>query len=122
MLIVSFFGAVPFFYLAFTSTDLLVWPFMALAGGFIYAAFPSTVLQAQELLPKSQGMAGGLILGFANGVGGLLVLATDVISDHFGIFNGILSLILIAVVAAFLSLTVPGDKAIKIEVEAIHAS
>ena len=121
VLTVSFFGAVPFFYLAFTSTDLLVWPFMALAGGFIYAAFPSTVLQAQELLPKSQGMAGGLILGFANGVGGLLVLTTGVISDHYGIFNGILSLIAIAIIAAFLSLAVPGDKALKMEVAAITA-
>ncbi|WP_174590641.1 MFS transporter [Methanocella conradii] len=117
VLVASFFGSIPFFYLAFTSPDLLVWPFMAIAGGFIYAAFPSTVLQAQELLPKTQGMAGGLILGFANGVGGLLVLLTGVISDHFGIFNGVLSLILITVVAAFLSLAVPGDKALKMEQE-----
>jgi FSR family fosmidomycin resistance protein-like MFS transporter len=120
VLVASFFCSIPFFYLAFTSPDLLVWPFIAIAGGFIYAAFPSTVLQAQELLPRTQGMAGGLILGFANGIGGLLVLLTGVVSDHFGIFNGILSLILIAGVAAFLSLAVPGDKAIKREVGAIQ--
>jgi FSR family fosmidomycin resistance protein-like MFS transporter len=118
VLVTSFFCSLPFFYLAFTSPDLLVWPFIAIAGAFIYAAFPSTVLQAQELLPRTQGMAGGLILGFANGVGGLLVLLTGVISDHFGIFNGILSLIAIAAVAAFLSLAVPGDKALKKEIEA----
>lgn len=121
VLVASFFGSIPFFYLAFTSPDLLVWPLIALAGGFIYAAFPSTVLQAQEMLPRTQGMAGGLILGFANGVGGLLVLLTGVISDHFGIFAGILSLIGVAMVAAFLSLAVPGDKALKADVEAIHA-
>jgi FSR family fosmidomycin resistance protein-like MFS transporter len=117
VLVASFFCSIPFFYLAFTSPDLLVWPFMAIAGGFIYAAFPSTVLQAQELLPKTQGMAGGLILGFANGVGGLLVLLTGVISDHFGIFSGVLSLIFITLAAAFMSLAVPGDKALKIERE-----
>jgi FSR family fosmidomycin resistance protein-like MFS transporter len=76
VLVASFIGSVPFFYLAFTSPDILVWPFIAIAGGFIYSAFPSTVLLAQELLPRTQGMAGGLILGFANGVGGLLVLLT----------------------------------------------
>jgi FSR family fosmidomycin resistance protein-like MFS transporter len=121
VLVASFFGSVPFFYLAFTSPDLLVWPFMALAGGFLYAAFPSTVLQAQEMLPRAQGVAGGLILGFANGVGGLLVLLTGVISDHFGIFNGILSLIGITVLAAFLSLAVPGDKKLKSEAGPIEA-
>jgi len=121
VLVVSFFGSIPFFYLAFTSPDLLVWPFMALAGGFIYSAFPGTVLQAQEMLPRTQGMAGGLILGFANGVGGLLVLLTGVISDHLGIFTGILSLIGIAVAAAFLSLAVPGDKALKAEVDGVNA-
>jgi len=120
VLVASFFGSIPFFYLAFASPDLLVWPFIALAGGFIYAAFPSTVLQAQEMLPRTQGMAGGLILGFANGVGGLLVLLTGVISDHFGVFAGILSLIAIAVLAAFLSLAVPGDRELKMEVNAAY--
>lgn len=112
VLVAAFFASLPFFYLAFTSPDLLVWPFIAIAGGFIYAAYPGTVLQAQEMLPRTQGMAGGLILGFANGVGGLLVLVTGVISDHFGIFNGVMSLILIAVIMSFLSLAVPGDSAL----------
>jgi len=121
VLVASLFASLPFFYLAFTSPDFLVWPFIALAGGFVYASYPGTVIQAQEMLPRSQGMAGGLILGFANGVGGLMVLVTGVISDHFGIFNGILSLIVIAVVMAFLSLVIPGDKALKMEIDAIHA-
>jgi FSR family fosmidomycin resistance protein-like MFS transporter len=121
VLVASFFCSVPFFYLAFTGPDMLVWPLMAIAGGFIYAAFPSTVLQAQEMLPRTQGMAGGLILGFANGVGGLLVLLTGVISDRFGIFNGILSIIAVAALAAFLSLAVPGDKELKREIEPIVA-
>ncbi len=120
VLVAAFFASLPFFYLAFTSPDFLVWPFIAIAGGFIYAAYPGTVLQAQEMLPRTQGMAGGLILGFANGVGGLLVLVTGVISDSFGIFNGVLSLIAIAVVMSFLSLAVPGDKALKATVETIE--
>ena len=122
VLVASFFCSIPFFYLAFTSPDLLVWPFIAIAGGFIYAAFPSTVLQAQELLPRTQGMAGGLVLGFANGVGGLLVLVTGVISDHFGILTGVLSLIGIAAIAAILSLAVPGDKALRTEADAYAPS
>jgi FSR family fosmidomycin resistance protein-like MFS transporter len=118
--VASFIGSALFFYLAFTSPYILGWPFIAIAGVFIYSAFPSTVLQAQELLPRTQSMAGGLILGFANGVGGLSVLLTGVISDHFGILNGILSLILIAMAAAFLSLAIPGDKALKAQIEAMQ--
>jgi len=57
VLVASFIGSVPFFYLAFTSPDILVWPFIAIAGGFIYSAFPSTVLLAQELLPRTQANA-----------------------------------------------------------------
>jgi FSR family fosmidomycin resistance protein-like MFS transporter len=122
VMVTSMFACLPFFYLAFTSPEMFVWPLIAIAGGFVYAAYPSTVLQAQEMLPRAQGMAGGLILGFANGVGGLLVLVTGVISDHFGIFNGVLSLIAIAVVMAALSLAVPGDRALRTEIEAIEAS
>lgn len=115
VLVVSMFASIPFFYLSFTCPTLLIWPMLALAGGLVYASYPGTVIQAQELLPRTQGMAGGLILGFANGVGGLLVLLTGIVSDHFGIFAGILSLILICVAGAFISLLVPDDKKIKVE-------
>jgi len=47
-------------------------------------------------------------------------MLTGVISDHFGIFNGILSLLLIAMVAAVMSLAVPGDNALKTQIEAIQ--
>ena len=115
VLVSSLFASIPFFYLAFTCPTVMVWPFIALAGGLVYMSYPGTVIQAQEMLPRTQGMAGGLILGFGNGVGGLMVLLTGVISDHFGIFTGIMSLIAICVVGACLSLLVPDDKKIKLE-------
>jgi FSR family fosmidomycin resistance protein-like MFS transporter len=116
VLVTSLFASIPFFYLAFTCPTILIWPMLALAGGLVYMSYPGTVIQAQEMLPRTQGMAGGLILGFGNGVGGLLVLLTGVISDHLGIFSGILSLIIICIVGACISLLVPEDKKIKVEV------
>jgi FSR family fosmidomycin resistance protein-like MFS transporter len=115
VLVISLFASIPFFYLAFTCPTLLVWPMLVLAGGLVYASYPGTVIQAQEMLPRTQGMAGGLILGFANGVGGLLVLLTGVVSDHLGIFTGVLSLIALCIIAAFVSLLVPEDKKIVVE-------
>ena len=119
VLVTSMFASIPFFYLAFTCPTIMIWPFIALAGGLVYMSYPGTVIQAQEMLPRTQGMAGGLILGFGNGVGGLLVLLTGVISDHFGIFVGIMSLIAICIIGACISLLVPDDKKLKREVEAL---
>lgn len=122
VLVTSLFASIPFFYLAFTCPTVMVWPFIALAGGLVYMSYPGTVIQAQEMLPRTQGMAGGLILGFGNGVGGLLVLLTGVLSDHFGIFTGIMSLIVIGIAGACISLMVPDDKKIKTEIAAIQVS
>jgi MFS transporter, FSR family, fosmidomycin resistance protein len=75
---------------------------------------PAT-LQAQELLPRSQGMVGGLVLGFANGIGGLLVLVNGVIIDYFGLFAGVESLVIMLVAAGLLATLLLGD-ALKISV------
>ncbi len=104
-------ASAPFLYLAFVVPDALVWPMMAIGGGLMYASISPTTLMAQEMLPRSQGMAGGLTLGFANGIGGLLVFATGMISDHFGLFNGILSLIGIIILAGLLAMLLPGEPA-----------
>jgi FSR family fosmidomycin resistance protein-like MFS transporter len=103
-------AAAPVFFLTFIAPDILVWPLIVIAGGLVYASISPTTLQAQELLPKSQGMAGGLTLGFANGVGGLLVLVTGIISDYLGRFDAIMSLILILIIAGLIAATLPADK------------
>jgi FSR family fosmidomycin resistance protein-like MFS transporter len=102
-------ASVPFLYLAFASPDAFVWPLMIIGGGLMYASVSPTTLQAQELLPRSQGMAGGLVLGFANGVGGLLVLVNGVISDHFGLFAGVEVLVAVVLAAGLLAMLLPGD-------------
>jgi FSR family fosmidomycin resistance protein-like MFS transporter len=55
-------------------------------------------------------MAGGLVLGFANGVGGLLVLVNGVITDYFGLFAGVESLVIVLVAAGLLATLLPGDR------------
>ncbi len=54
-------------------------------------------------------MAGGLVLGFANGVGGLLVLVNGVITDHFGLFAGVEVLVISWSAAGLLATLLPGD-------------
>jgi FSR family fosmidomycin resistance protein-like MFS transporter len=104
-------AAAPFLYLAFVAPDALVWPLIVVGGALMYASVSPTTLQAQELLPRSQGMAGGLVLGFANGIGGLLVFVTGMISDRFGLFVGIGSLVGIIVLSGLLATLLPGEPA-----------
>ncbi len=73
---------------------------IAIAGGLMYASISPTTIMAQELLPRSQAMAGGLVLGFANGIGGLLVFVNGMIFDDFhDPFAGLLVLIGVIVLA-----------------------
>jgi MFS transporter, FSR family, fosmidomycin resistance protein len=102
-------ASVPFLYLAFASQDMFVWPLVIIGGGLMYASVAPTTLQAQELLPRSQGMAGGLVLGFANGIGGLLVLVNGVITDYFGLFAGVESLVIVLAAAGLLATLLPGE-------------
>ncbi len=87
---------------------LLIWALTALAGLALLASFSPAVLFAQGLIPKNQGMASGIILGFAIGIGGLGVSVTGAISDAFGIGTGTYSLILLPVIGLVLTLLLPG--------------
>jgi FSR family fosmidomycin resistance protein-like MFS transporter len=81
---------------------------MALAGLALLASFSPAVLFAQGLIPRNQGMASGIILGFAIGIGGLGVSVTGAIADAYGIGTGTNSLILLPVIGFALTLLLPG--------------
>ena len=73
---------------------------MALAGLALLASFSPAVLFAQGLIPRNQGMASGIILGFAIGIGGLGISITGAIADAYGIGAGTYSLIALPVSAS----------------------
>jgi FSR family fosmidomycin resistance protein-like MFS transporter len=98
----------PLLYLALSATGLISWILVALTGMALLASFSPAVLIAQSLIPKNQGMASGIILGFAIGIGGLGVSITGTISDSFGIITGMFSLILLPVIGLGLALLLPG--------------
>ena len=90
---------------------LLTLPLMALAGTALLASFSPAVLMAQGLIPKNQGIASGIILGFAIGVGGLGVSVTGALADLYGIDVGTYSLVLLPVIGFLLALMLPGKLA-----------
>ena len=58
---------------------------LAAAGMALISSFTVTIVMAQRLLPRNLGIASGLMVGFAIGVGGLGVTLLGVVADTCGI-------------------------------------
>lgn len=98
----------PLLLLAFLTSGLIQLAFFSMAGLSLLASFSPAVLIAQGLIPRNQGMASGIILGFAIGVGGLGVSVTGAVSDWAGISVGMFSLVLLPVAGFLMALLLPG--------------
>ena len=66
--------------------------FLALSGAAIMASSSVTVVATQELIPENKATASGLSLGFAMGIGGLLVGLVGKFADLFGVGQAIVLL------------------------------
>lgn len=99
----------PLLFLALTTHGILSWILTAITGMVLLASFSPAVLMAQGLIPRNQGMASGIILGFAIGIGGFGVAVNGFVSDQFGIVTGIYSLVLIPIIGLGLALLLPGS-------------
>ncbi|WP_321506225.1 MFS transporter [uncultured Methanoregula sp.] len=78
-------GAIPFFYLFFTSTGILSIIAILLFGFFLWSTFAVAVAMSHELLPQNVGLASGMMLGLAIGFGGLGVAVNGMIADHLSL-------------------------------------
>jgi FSR family fosmidomycin resistance protein-like MFS transporter len=99
----------PLLYLALATSGYVEWALTAMAGAALLASFSPAVLIAQELIPNNQGMASGLILGLAIGIGGLGVSVTGAFADGFGLTAAVYSLVLLPVIAMLFALALPGS-------------
>jgi MFS transporter, FSR family, fosmidomycin resistance protein len=78
-------GAIPFFYLFFTTTGLISILAILLFGFFLWSTFAVAVAMSHELLPQNVGLASGMMLGLAIGFGGLGVAVNGMIADHYSL-------------------------------------
>lgn len=70
---------------AVTSSGWMQFVAFGCAGVGLLASFSVTVVLAQEMLPRSMGLASGLSLGLAFGMGGVGVAVSGVIADWQGL-------------------------------------
>ena len=78
-------AAVPFGVLFMLTDGVLRFVMLGLFGMIMTASFSVSVVLAQAYLPRSAGMASGLIVGFAIGTGGLAVTLLGFLADHYGV-------------------------------------
>ncbi|MFZ3172697.1 MAG: MFS transporter [Carboxydocellales bacterium] len=83
--------------------------FLALAGAVIVATFSVTVVFCQELLPRNIGMASGLMMGFAIGMGGVGATILGLLSDRWGLLNTLYLITALPIAGLVLATFLPGQ-------------
>lgn len=79
------------------------------AGLLLGSSVPVTIVMAQELLPRNVGVASGLMMGFAFGMGGLGVALNGVIADHYGLAASLLLLAALPLLGAVVTASFPSS-------------
>lgn len=78
-------ASVPFLYLFLLTNGLLSMAFLIVGGLALLASNPVSVAFAQELFPEHRGVVSGLVMGFAWGVGALLITLVGYLGDLLGL-------------------------------------
>ncbi|MBE3575864.1 MAG: MFS transporter [Firmicutes bacterium] len=79
----------------------------ALTGAALLGSVPLTVVMIQEMHPHRTGTGSGLVIGFAGGLGGLLVLASGALADWLGLRAALAWLVPTLPLAALEALAIP---------------
>ena len=83
----------------------------ALAGFLIILTFSITVVMSQEYLPSRLGLASGVSLGLAIGVGGIAAAVMGVVADAWGLRTVMWLIVVLAVPMVVLARTLPVTRA-----------
>jgi MFS transporter, FSR family, fosmidomycin resistance protein len=78
-------AALPFGVLFLLSSGPLAFVMLGIFGGVLTSSFSVSVVLGQAYLPRNAGMASGLIVGFAIGLGGAGVTALGWVADRWGV-------------------------------------
>lgn len=80
----------------------LSWLTLFISGGALQATLPSSIVWAQEIIPRHAAMASGMMLGLAFGLGGLGTAVTGAMADHLGLLAALQFTVLPVALAAAL--------------------
>jgi FSR family fosmidomycin resistance protein-like MFS transporter len=86
MILFSLLGSAPFALLLPHVSPVWVYPILVALGFVLSSSFSVTVVYAQELIPGKVGMASGLIIGLAFGMGAVGAVALGKLADLYGLY------------------------------------
>jgi FSR family fosmidomycin resistance protein-like MFS transporter len=95
---------------------------LALCGFLTVGTFSITVVLGQELLPNRIGVASGVTLGAAIGVGGFAAFAMGILADHVGLTPVMALIAALPLPALALALTLPREGGPRADAGAAEAS
>ncbi|MBI4455046.1 MAG: MFS transporter [Acidobacteria bacterium] len=78
-------------------------------GAFLLFTTPVNIVMAQKLVPGGASTVSALMMGFAWGMGGLLVPLTGVLGDHFGLQVTLAWVVLLTIPGFLLCLALPAQ-------------
>ena len=80
-LVFTLIGATPMLLGLLPATGLWLWVFAVASGALLNGSFPLLTTTSQRLMPGNVGMVSGLVLGFSQGLGGVVVTPLSAIAD-----------------------------------------
>ena len=101
---------IPLLYLFIHLEGIWVTVVVALAGFAIISTFAVTVVLAQEMMPGNVGLASGLTLGFAIGMGGVGTTFLGWLADQWGLPAVFELMVLFPVIGLVIAFFLPGSQ------------
>jgi FSR family fosmidomycin resistance protein-like MFS transporter len=102
--------AAPLLYAFLHATGPVAMAFLFFFGFSVMASFSVTMVMMHEIMHKHIGMASGIMIGFALGVGGIGVMITGLMADSFGLSYALNALVFVLVVAGLMTQFVTGGR------------
>jgi FSR family fosmidomycin resistance protein-like MFS transporter len=84
-----------------------------LGGVVLLSTVPVNVVMAQELIPQSASVVSALMMGFAWGMGGMMVPIVGKIADIAGLKKALMLIVLLPTFGFLLSLLLPKKGSVK---------
>jgi fucose permease len=107
VIILSLIAAVPFLAIASLLSGVPFGITLAIGGFLLQSTLPVNVTFGQTIAPISAATVSSLMMGFAWGVGGLIVPFVGMLADHIGIDHTLTVMSVVPLVAAALALPLP---------------
>lgn len=105
--------AAPLLFAFLHTTGPVAMAFFFCFGFSVMASFSVTMVMMHEIMHRHIGMASGIMIGFALGLGGMGVMITGLMADRFGLFTALNGLVMVLVVAGIITKFVPASKSDK---------